>query len=385
MTAIPAAGYFIDTLRTNNEARVAQDDMLAVFREGFGGKVRTELTISTGAIVPTGSSHTVDSASGPDDLDNITTTNTPDGRLLLIQLEDAARVVTVRDQQSGAGQIHTIDGNDVVLTTINHGMLLERFGTDWYERIRFPGLADGLVFINESTNVDMTLGLTINQAANTDEAFAIKSSSFSHTFTDFSEVDTYLDILKGTGGVPIIRGFSTVGAGIEIEGMADATDIVDTDTTADIGVINLSAYEDTGTGRQAVTTGNIFAVLNGTTTRMLLKEDGELHIGNTTLAILSDDKNDVELLRAFDHHQAAMGAKGFIRSEWDDFVSYNKDDLIAAGILGKTKEDGTEGLWNVSQHIKLLNGAILQSHIRQKELEQRLELAEGKLKLIAVN
>jgi hypothetical protein len=145
VTGIPAAGYFVNAARTNSEAKVAQDAMLEVMREQQGGSARTELTIATGAVVPDRFSHTVDTEgdAASDDLDNITTTNTPDGRWLTIFAANGARDVVVRHAQGGAGQVNTLDGLSVTLDDTTDGMLLERVGTDWYERLRFT--ANGLV------------------------------------------------------------------------------------------------------------------------------------------------------------------------------------------------------------------------------------------------
>lgn len=68
----------------------------------------------------------------------------------------------------------------------------------------------GNVFIGDSSNAKMTQGLTINQGANDDETFALKSSDVSHSMTNLAESDTYFCLKKldaGSGGVNI-RGLS---------------------------------------------------------------------------------------------------------------------------------------------------------------------------------
>lgn len=138
MTTIPAASYFTNGSRTNAEAKIAQDDMLEVLREFPGGQTRSSLTIASGAVVPTRFSHTIlnEGAAVDDNLDNITVTNTPDGRLLLIFAGNGSQAVHVRHSQGGSGQIVTLDGGTVDLDATTDGMLLELVGTDWYERIR---------------------------------------------------------------------------------------------------------------------------------------------------------------------------------------------------------------------------------------------------------
>ncbi len=271
------------------------------------------------------------------------------------------------------------ENNEAGFIQYDHSSDTMLFGVSAATRARIS--SGGIFFIAESANTKMTIGLTINQGTADDEILALKASDVTHTFTTQAEADTFGEMHKqaAAGGGLEIAGYSTSNVALQMQGHADATDIADTDTTADVGVILFDAFEDTGTSRQAVTAGNIFCIRNGSTARFLLKEDGELHLGSTTLVTLSDDKNDVELLRAFDHDKAARGAKGLIRSKWDEFVRYNKADLIEAGILGKDGEDGSEGLWNLTQHIQLLNGATWQLYTALQETQERLALTERKL------
>ena len=69
-----------------------------------------------------------------------------------------------------------------------------------------------------------------------------------------------------------------------------------------------------------------------------------------------------------------------IRDKWDDFVQYNEQDLIDAGVLGETMENG--GLLNVTGLQKLHNGAIWQGYKRQMELQE--EVTELKTRLLAL-
>ena len=95
----------------------------------------SELTIAAGSVTPTVSTHSIDTQAdaATDNLDTIVTTNLEDGRLLLIRNNNAARLVTVRDAQGGAGQIITASGDNVTLLGTTNYMLLQRRGTDWYE------------------------------------------------------------------------------------------------------------------------------------------------------------------------------------------------------------------------------------------------------------
>ena len=69
-----------------------------------------------------------------------------------------------------------------------------------------------------------------------------------------------------------------------------------------------------------------------------------------------------------------------IRERWDDFIQYNEQDLIDAGILGDTVENG--GMLNVTGLQRLHNGAIWQGYTRQMELQE--EVTELKSRLLAL-
>jgi hypothetical protein len=96
---------------------------------------------------------------------------------------------------------------------------------------------------------------------------------------------------------------------------------------------------------------------------------------SVTSAQTFDSYDDAGLVRALEQTRGNT-----IQSEWDNFVQYNETDLIEAGILGDTIENG--GLTNVTQLQRLHNGAIWQGYVRQKELEQKVATLENKLALI---
>lgn len=141
MTDIPAAAYFSNPARTNQQAKTAQDAMLAVLRELLGGSAETTLTIAGGAVTPTAALHAIDTegAAASDDLTNILTTNHPEGRLLVISPASDARDVVVKHAAGGAGQILLADGADLTLSDSTMHLVLKRVGTDWKEVDRSYG------------------------------------------------------------------------------------------------------------------------------------------------------------------------------------------------------------------------------------------------------
>lgn len=93
--------------------------------------IHTELTIAGGTIAPTGSHHTVDTEGegGADDLVTLDLTDVPEGGLVYLRAQDAARVVTVKH---GTGNIQLRGQVDRALST-TRALLLQRVGGTVYE------------------------------------------------------------------------------------------------------------------------------------------------------------------------------------------------------------------------------------------------------------
>jgi hypothetical protein len=132
------------------------------------------------------------------------------------------------------------------------------------------------VYINDTANAKMTVGLTINQAANDDEILALKSSDVAHGFTTITEVDTYTYMRKyhATQGGGRIEGFSTANVGILIR--ACATTDVTGKSTAHGAPILLAASKLSGSSYSTVgANANLVAIQNHTTTVWICDEDGD--------------------------------------------------------------------------------------------------------------
>jgi hypothetical protein len=111
------------------------EDLRDFVEERLGAKAISELTISGGAITPTGGVHSVDTESdaSSDNLDNIIQTNLDDGSLLLLMPEDDSRTIIVRHAQGGAGEIYLQGDVSSTLDSDEHWLLLIRDGTVWRE------------------------------------------------------------------------------------------------------------------------------------------------------------------------------------------------------------------------------------------------------------
>ena len=237
---------------------------------------------------------------------------------------------------------------------------------------RNSGAAAYVLFIGDDANANMTTGLTINQGAADNEILALKSSDVAHSFTTQTEADTFGAFAKlgiDTGGLSI-AGYSENWLAVELAGRGDAADKDDTDTTASRALIEVFAAESTGTTHQAVTLANIFGIRNFTTTRFLLKEDGELHLGNTTLVVL-DAYDDVQIVRAM---QRQSGIQGFQDSQWENPM-YNYSWLREHRLAGD-KDGNGEFLFPLQSRLHAYAGAIWQLGVHQYEINERLARME---------
>jgi len=247
------------------------------------------------------------------------------------------------------------------------------------------------VYINDSANTDITMGLTINQGGNTDKIFALQSTGVDHGRTGRGEANTFLNVMQASGNA----------GGVIFDVIAEnsAQDIVTLirssggrastgKNTSAYGLVDIQVEEHDGSNNSRVIEGdgNVFTVRayvsSAMRTRFLVDEDGEIYSatagssGDNAVGAL-DEYEDANLVRAYEH---ARDAKGLIRDDWDKFVQYNEQDLVDSGILGDTIENG--GLLNMTGLLHLHNGALWQGHVRQKQLEQKVESLEGKLALL---
>lgn len=121
-------------LPQNEKSRLVSDGTNIVEFDPQFAPPTSELTISSGSVTATGARHTVDTESdaATDNLDNVVATSLPDGFLLLLYAENASRTVTVRDSQTGAGEVHLKSDTAAVLST-DHPLLIQVVSGDWYE------------------------------------------------------------------------------------------------------------------------------------------------------------------------------------------------------------------------------------------------------------
>lgn len=228
MVALPAAGYF-NTSITNSEAKTAQDNTLAFIRQSIlGTQALSELTISSGAVTPTASCHTVDTESdaASDNLDNLVLTNMTDGQLIMLSAADGSRTVVIRDSQGGTGQFITLDSANISLDETNKFVLFQRVGNDIIEVQRS--------FLHPSLSSIAALTTAANKMIYT-------TGSNAYAVTDLTAGARALIALTGAANeIPYFTGASTAGS----LSFKDEDDMVSDSATAIPSQQSVKAYVD---------------------------------------------------------------------------------------------------------------------------------------------
>jgi len=129
------------------------------------------------------------------------------------------------------------------------------------------------LLLNETTNPDVTIGLTINNGDNDDSAFVLKNSDVYHVMTDEYEYDTYFAIDKSSSilGGALLTGLSDGnGAGLKLRGYIGTN-------TPSAGAIEIDgAKYDDGTSVEAIGDSQpILAVRNNGTAKLYIYGNGD--------------------------------------------------------------------------------------------------------------
>ena len=235
------------------------------------------------------------------------------------------------------------------------------------ERMRITD--DGSLMIGDVSNANMTQGLTINQGANDDEIFCLKSSDVNHGHTNSVEADTFMRIHKhaaGTGGARI-DAFSEAGTtpGMEINGYSHGTD--NTRSTSGTANLIMAAIGVSG-GNPADLAGdkNILVIRNRNTTRFVFDTDGDLFADNNVTSEAFDTYQDAHLLRTFD----LSHGRGVIQSKFDDFIKYQHETLASLKLVGREKDGTPNHFVNVTGMQRLHNGAIWQQYTEMEKMKE---------------
>lgn len=238
--------------------------------------------------------------------------------------------------------------------------------------VTFGAGVDGVIYVGDSANANMTQGITINMGAADDEALALKSSDVAHGVTGEAETDTYGVLKKhdGTGGGLSAVGYGASAVGVHLRGVA-ANANTDKGITSQ-GVVHIQAYEKSGTGIAAPSAdSNLLVILTGTTPRFIFDAEGSAHadVEWTTF----DVHNDVALLEGLE--RAMLNP---VQAAFGEFLDENRRRLQELGIVN-FYDNGPRAMVNFSRLTMLLVGAVRQVSARALDTEARLQRLERRL------
>jgi hypothetical protein len=198
-----------------------------------------------------------------------------------------------------------------------------------------------------------------------------------------SDVGTVHGDQAHTGTYGMVQKYEAAAGGLWLRGFKDSEGIAggafaasgylaeNVDTTKGTGgrsVIEIGGYECSGGSIANITAdGNVLGVWTrkGGSYQCILivDEDGDIHVDGSSSLATFDEYNDPLLCRALTLETTPEQA---IRTRFDEFVEYGRDDLEAAGILSP------EGFLNQTQLARLLTGTTWQ-------LYQMVELAKQEI------
>lgn len=134
------------------------------------------------------------------------------------------------------------------------------------------------VYIGDTANANMTVGLTINQGAATNEILALKNSGVAHGITSTTETDTFgsFDLVSASSGGLDFRGLTAGTLAVNMSGIATTTD--STKSTAGEGAVHIVAAQKSGTSTADMAANtNLLVIRNRGTTRFIFDADGDAH------------------------------------------------------------------------------------------------------------
>jgi hypothetical protein len=237
----------------------------------------------------------------------------------------------------------------------------------------WQAMPGGALPIEEHMRLEAAGTLVLNQQAQDLVHLVLRSSDVVTGATTIVKGGTlttndYFSVAKdaaATGGAHVQAiAESTVAVGMTISAWCGAA--ATTDTSGSLGVMNFAVGEHNGANADVDMAANTNAftwaeidAANAYLTRMLLKaDDGELHLGNTTLVAL-DEEDDVQLVRAM--QKVTSNGQGLVQSQYDGSMErvYDYEKLHALGIVGPKDKDGFF-LFKVQSRFALAEGAIWQ-------------------------
>jgi len=201
--------------------------------------------------------------------------------------------------------------------------------------------------------------LVLNQAGNSGVIFDCRSTEVDTSLAQgMDNANSYFQVNKagGSDGGAYLRGISDINHGIWVVGSANQPSSTDR-----APVILLGKVDNT----TVPLTSNVVVVRNNTSIIQVTKGDGDLYTLGTLYQNFDHLASDNEMVRA-----VSLLSPTAIRTKFDDFVRYNRDDLEEQRLI-QTMPDGNTMI-NTTGMMRLHSGALWELYQRIEELEERL-------------
>ena len=237
--------------------------------------------------------------------------------------------------------------------------------------------AKKILGINNTSNANMTTGLTINQGAATDEALALQNTCVVHGVTSQADTSTFLDFKinnAGSGGAQI-NAFEG-GANQNVLWLAAVGPAGDTTKSATAnGAINLAGAQRSGNSVAAMAANANVVVIRSSwsstgTTRFIFDADGDLLADAAITASAYDTHDDAALCRAISLHISQPDT--IIRTQFDEWTSQYDKGFLKRAKLVFINDDGSKFV-NYTQLARLHNSAIWQLENKIRRLSEFME------------
>jgi len=234
------------------------------------------------------------------------------------------------------------------------------------------------LFINETSNANQTIGLTINSAGNQTANISLKGSSVAHGLTTYAETDTYgwISLADGNGGIAI-QGVNdtaqsdSLDAAVRIRGYQRGTANNATNNTA-AGAVCIEGIEHDGSNsiEDIGAAENILVIKSGAgtdDTTHIFEGNGDILLDGSSSAF--DDYDDVALLTAWN---GAVANEDRYKVEFKDWVDEHKSTLEDLDIIHPNKDGSFH--YSIKNLNSLMVGAIRQLGDKVNKLEEQLAL-----------
>jgi hypothetical protein len=239
------------------------------------------------------------------------------------------------------------------------------------ERMRID--SGGKVFINASSNGDMTTGLTIDQGTADDEVIAFKSSEVDHDIDDYAEDNTFGSIRKsiaGNGGMSL-QGFTeATSRAVQIQAISTGEDT--TQASHGEGTVDIMCGIKSGSGAGGLTEsgddiGNLLAIRNWGQARFIFRSDGT---GYSDVAWTTYD--------TYDDLAVISEMESMLLENEDEAQTDRRHYMEQTGIIGEGSWHMADGkpraMINWTKLSMLHHGALIQVGDRLDEIQEVFDL-----------